>query len=228
MRPLWPFFSASNYATDSLCLLKGECLHATQSRRCFSPRAHCVNKKQAEPMFEKFNRRDSSAEDSTSLEINFQSQQQQAGEPIKQGTTGPGGNNNPERACTWARTHIHTHSDALFPLFSSPVAQNNGVEANHQAATNTRGLQISGPVPGPACQHCTAGRAGICTHRRSAARLKSLPCHHLQLHCPSAGPRRSDKRQNTENSWRQERRRTRVTLQRRLHPVGGGASGGVG
>lgn len=113
MRPLWPFFSASNYATDSLCLLKGECLHATQSRRCFSPRAHCVNKKQAEPMFEKFNRRDSSAEDSTSLEINFQSQQQQAGEPIKQGTTGPGGNNNPERACTWARTHIHTHTATL-------------------------------------------------------------------------------------------------------------------
>lgn len=201
-------------------------MHATQSRRCFSPRAHCVNKKQAEPQFEKFNRRDSSAEDSTSLEINFQSRQQQAGEPIKQCTTGPGGNNNPKRACTWARKHRNTHTATLCShCFPVPWLRIMAWKRTIRQRQTRGGLQISGPVPGPACQHCTAGRAGICTHRRSAASLKSLPCHHLQLHCPPAGPRRSDKRQNTENSWRQERRLTRVTLQRRLHPVRGG--GGV-
>lgn len=91
-----------------------------------------------------------------------------------------------------AQTKTHARRRSV-PTVSSPVARNNSVEANHQAATNTRGLRsLSQRWPaGPACQHSTAGQSGICTRRRSASSAESPPRRHLQLHCVVRRPRRN-------------------------------------
>lgn len=55
---------------------------------------------------------------------------------------------------------IHSTQQHSVPNVSRPVAQNNGMEAYHQAAA-LLGPLISWPVWKKFCQHCTAGWPGI-------------------------------------------------------------------